>query len=515
MLQKAERQQTTKLYNVLTIFVLLCISAGAYSLAFNSERLSWLAFVALLPFFIAITRTGSIAEAGICGFLFGFFLSHSSGYFVYYALIAHFNKPALISALFFIICIALPVAVLYTIFGVAFRLLYKNNLFFFSILLPCLWVLTEYIKEVFPFLIPWGNLAYAVPSSAFHFIQTADIAGCYGVLFLIILINGLLTFISIQTYKNKGIIRKIYPGLIIMSLLIITQIYGEYKINRVRGTMAKSNPFKVTVVQGNYSNIERWSGTGFLSRIKRYILMSKMTDSPLIVWPETVINAPEKTNTELFNTINESIGKGSVLIAGGVRKTNKTYNSAFIVSKKEKLTIDHYDKNILLPWVETGILPIKFYTAPKAFDKGNSSPVRKTPVGKVGISICLEILYPDYAMYMVESGSRFLVNISNDTWFGKSQMPRIHLNAAILRAIETRRSMVRASNSGISAVISPTGEILKQTGLYKQGKVTEKIYPSDTISIYASYGNIIVWFSFVTIFFALAWIVRGQAKESL
>ncbi len=509
MLQKAKNE---KLNNTLTALVLLSFSVVAYSLAFNVEKLSWLAFIALIPFFIALTKTKSIAGAGLCGFLFGFFLSHGIGYFVYYALTAHFNKSTLISALFFITCIALPVSILYTIFGVGFRLLYKTNLFFFSVLLPCLWVIAEYVKEVFPFLVPWGNLAYAVPSSAFHFIQTADIAGCYGVLFLIIIINGLLTFISTQTVKNKGIIKKIYPGLIIIFILIITNVYGEYKVNRIRESMAICNTFKVIVVQGNYSNIERWSGTGFFARIERYIFLSTMTDTPLIVWPETVINAPEKTNIDLFNVINESIGKRSVLIAGGVRKTDKIYNSAFIVSKKDKTAIDYYDKNRLLPWVETGILPIEFYTAPKIFDEGATSPVRNTPLGKAGISICFEVLYPDYSRYMAESGSRFLVNISNDTWFGKSQMPQLHLNAAVLRAIETRRSMVRASNSGISAVISPAGEILKQIGLFKQGKLTEKIYPSDKISLYTRYGNSVLWLAFVIIFFALAGLISPYIK---
>ena len=83
----------------------------------------------------------------------------------------------------------------------------------------------------------------------------------------------------------------------------------------------------------------------------------------------------------------------------------------------------------------------------------------------------------------------YLVNISNDSWFGDSPMPYIHLNSARLRAVENRRFLLRASNSGISAVIAPTGEITAQSGLFKRERVEAAFVRLDSLSFYTRFGD--------------------------
>lgn len=127
----------------------------------------------------------------------------------------------------------------------------------------------------------------------------------------------------------------------------------------------------------------------------------------------------------------------------------------------------------------------------------------RSPEGNIGISVCLEILYPGYVRRSVKEGAYFLVNISNDSWFGNSAMPYFHLNAPRLRAVENRSFLLRTSNSGIPAVIYPTGKIQVQSGLFTKERVGGRFVKLDQVSFYARYGNLVLFAAACILFVAL------------
>jgi apolipoprotein N-acyltransferase len=229
--------------------------------------------------------------------------------------------------------------------------------------------------------------------------------------------------------------------------------------------------------------------------------------SRVIVWPETTLNSSSKLNDAFFVEIMRHIGENTLLISGGLKTdpvTREVFNSAYFISGSGRLL--RYDKQLLLPYSETSPLIDlldAYYSAPSEFTAGRTPLCIKAPEGNVGASICFEILYPGFIRQSVKQGAQYLVNISNDSWFGDSPMPYIHLNAARLRAAENRRFLLRTSNSGISAVISPTGKIISQSRLFTKERVDGDFVKLDQLSFYAKHGNLVLFGAIIILLIGL------------
>lgn len=454
------------------------------------------------------------------------------GYWVFSTLIIYYEVPFVKSVLFFILCLIIPVVLIYGSFTLLYRFLFNDTFFFHALIVPSLWVIAEYLKELISFMIPWGNLGYAlIPFT--EFIQIADVVGGYGISFIVVMINSLLCYI-ICHFSSKNPIEKInksnqaaypaqskfkiwFPLLVCGCLIVIPVLYGKYRLKNIDSFFRhqdKSGQYiHATLIQGNFSLKERWSGMGFYHRIKQYLEMTgkgEDTGDRVIVWPETTLNSSTKVNDALFTELMRYIGKKSLLISGGLKKAdnNNIYNCAYFISGQGHLT--RYDKHILLPYSETSPLIDlldPYYTAPSEFKEGGTPVSIETPTGQVGASICFEILYPGFIRQSVKDGAKYLVNISNDSWFGDSPMPYAHLDGARLRAIENRRFLLRTSNSGISAIISPSGKVLAQSQLFKKERVDGKFLKLDQLSFYTRYGNLVLYGAALLLLISLAQII--------
>jgi apolipoprotein N-acyltransferase len=112
---------------------------------------------------------------------------------------------------------------------------------------------------------------------------------------------------------------------------------------------------------------------------------------------------------------------------------------------------------------------------------------------RVGALICYEGIFPELSRDLVNHGADLLVNITNDAWFGRSGAPGQHLQMAVFRAVEERTGMARAANTGISALIQPTGEITARTGLFTMTQITGKVSPRLFRTFYARHGDVFAW----------------------
>jgi len=260
----------------------------------------------------------------------------------------------------------------------------------------------------------------------------------------------------------------------------------------------------VAIVQGGHDVRERWNDRSFGIRLLEYISLTgkapyKWNGRKIVIWPETILNSHGAFSAASLGLISSSIPDNSNLLSGGVRKDtySRVYNSVVLI-KGGKIA-GWYDKHILLPFAEYTPLGAaflgKFHDAPDIFTRGSGPRLLGVAGIPLGVSICFESAYPSHIAKSVQSGARILVNVSNDSWFGRTSQPFQHHRIARVRAIESRRYMARASNSGISSVIAPSGEVLAKIGLGEKGAVYSSIRPMDGISPYNRYGNVMVMIS--------------------
>jgi len=504
---------------------LVFFSSLLFTLSFPDASLCFCAFLFLIPLMSALSRKGvTVPRAFSLGMLWTLFSAAGTAFFIFHAIMIHYEKNFLTALFFFLTALVLPYGLIYGSFTAASVLLRQKNQILAVIMPPALWVFAEYLIEILPFTIPWVSLGHSMVSWS-AWAQAADITGPYGLSFMVVLANSLI-YHCFSLLKERGATFKEFLPLkkeelaalgVLAALLIIPPLYGTIRMSMLRGAEKQSSTLKARIIQGNFSSRERWSGS-FSRRINTYGRLTdeavKSREKPAIVlWPETVLNNPRETTPELFARLVSLLPEKATLIAGGVRKTSSgkgLFNSAYVLQGDR---LSWYDKQILLPFGETGdVFPLlgTYYQAPSRFDRGKGRKTVTTGVGPAGFSICFEIVYPKHVRNSVRQGALFLVNMSNDAWFGPRVMPRLHLNIARLRAIENRRSVLRASNSGISALIDRRGNITGETSLFKKESMGGSFQLHGEKTIYTKIGDWPVLLSLLIIAIILFYFIREE-----
>ncbi len=144
------------------------------------------------------------------------------------------------------------------------------------------------------------------------------------------------------------------------------------------------------------------------------------------------------------------------------------------------------------------------------FVPGKDVTVFSGPFGRFSVLICYEAIFPDEARLGVRAGAEFLVNITNDAWFGRTSAPYQHLAMAAFRAVENNVYLVRAANTGISAIIEPSGRIAESAGLYRDATFVGRIRRGGARTFYTQYGDVFAWFCAAA---AAACLVAGRRRR--
>lgn len=183
-----------------------------------------------------------------------------------------------------------------------------------------------------------------------------------------------------------------------------------------------------------------------------------------------------------------------------IRRNNivEYYVSAYLVSPQRK-TISRYDKVHLVPYGE--YVPLKKWVpflGKIVAHVGDFIPGKKGATlpwknDNLGIQICYEIIFPGLSRAMVNHNATLLVNITNDAWFGQTSGPYQHFSMTVFRAVENRRSLARAANTGISGFVDPVGRILAATPLMQEAVVTQTVPLIKEKTIYTRFGDVFAW----------------------
>ena len=368
----------------------------------------------------------------------------------------------------------------------------------------------EYFRSLTQFAFPWTDLAY---SQGYYLtiIQIASVIGCYGLSFIIIAVN---IFIWQVLVKTNSLETRVSCGAATIALLAFVVLYGWV----VFPPFEEKGDIKIAMLQGNVDLATKWKAETRGRNFELYdsLSMAAMQDSvDLIIWPETAAPCYPRQERMYRDLISRTVkATGTRHLVGALdavydRGKEKAYNSAFQfapdgsiegVYHKVKLVpfSEHVPYQDYLPFLTRDFLAeyldvIKTQKVQWWSDFYPGDSIVIFNMGKAGYSvlICFESAFPDFVRRSVLKGAEFVVNITNDTWFGRSPGPFQHMRLAVFRAVENRVWIARCANSGISAFIDPYGREISRQGLYKQGISTANIYPLQGYSAFTKTGPII------------------------
>ncbi|MYC82619.1 MAG: apolipoprotein N-acyltransferase [Acidobacteria bacterium] len=492
----------------------LAIASGILQiLLFPKFSLSWVSWVALVPLLIALFREASWKRALSLGWIFGLIFLSGCCYWILDVLQGYGDMHWTGALLLFALLIAY-LSLFPGLFACAFSRLSLSFPGGCFLLAPCLWVATEYLRGHLLTGFPWCLTGYALVDHT-SLTRIATFTGVYGLSFLVVLINALVAGLF---FRSKPAVVSLPVALAFLGGLIWT---GTKPLEANRSGKADAR-----LVQTHIPLDHPWdpqSQSRLLDELIELSLSPSSRDSAttpeaappiaaphrtrLLIWPETP--APfyfheDPSFRRNMNRLAES--SGSTLLFGFVDWPMEDsglhtgpYNSVGTLSPAGGL-IAQYDKMHLVPfgeyvpWSWLFFFVEKISTGVGDYRPGSRVVVSRLESGeRVGVFICYEAVVPDLVRRFVAEGAEVLVNITNDAWFGSSAAPHQHLLMARMRAVENRRYLLRAANSGISAVIDPLGRVLSSTGLHRRTVLDGHFRFRQTRTFYSRNGDLFAW----------------------
>ncbi len=458
--------------------LLSLLSGGLYVIAFSPLQQYWLAFVvpALLLY---CWKDASVKQAFYRGFLFGLGEFGIGTSWVYVSIHQFGNANVLLAGfitLLFTIMLALYPALQGALWRRFFRK--KSQASQFLITFPISWVFFEWLRGWLFTGFPWLMLGYTQTTSIFN--AYAALIGVYGITWLIALINGGIILLCCGKRRSP----KLFTSMILFTITIVALIFHDHPWTKTEG-----KPLSVALIQGNIPQQMKWDNRYINDALKRYYHSTlEAIDHDLIVWPEAAIPVLPEQAQGLIDELNQ-IGKQhhSAIIFGiptsGFEQT-QYYNSMMIVGNGSGT----YRKRHLVPFGEYTPLdnifnPImQYFSIPLSGLMSGASEQTALSAQDIRLApfICYEIVYPKLAIQTARQ-SQLMIVINDDSWFGDSLAASQQLQMAQLRAIETGRYLLYASNTGITTIISPFGKLV--------AVAPEQVFTVLSGEVYAMSGN--------------------------
>ncbi len=480
--------------------LLALFSGFLLTAAFPPGYLSFAAWIALVPLLKALEN-----HSGFSAFKLGIIagLAHFLS-LIYWIIVVleHYGNLSLLASVTALVLLSFYLALFIGLFT-CFASFLKDSRFF-VLFTACFWVGLEYAKAHFITGFPWCLLGYS-QFAHLYIIQIADLFGVYGLSFLIVVINGVLYRFLFSSRKPAGRVLKWEISLAAI-LLLGTFSYGHYRLTQISLESKDVKEINAAVIQGNIDQSLKWNPEFQGRTVLTYERLTQSTFSfkpQWIVWPETSLPFFFQNNRDFVPLIFSLVKKsGATLIFGSpaFRRTGEHvefFNRAYMMAP-DTMDLSHYDKIHLVPFGEyvplKRFLPFLHRLVQSAgdFTSGTSlSPLESDDVF-VGILICYEAIFPELARKQTANGATLLVNLTNDAWYGMTSAPFQHLSMAVLRCVENRRPMLRAANTGISAIIGSDGRIQKASDLFEEAVLMQTVsLPSpQQKSLYTRIGDI-------------------------
>lgn len=478
-------------------YLMALLSGVLLALSFPSPGFSALAWVAFVPLLLACGRKDP-RKAFRLGLVAGLTAYAGILYWINIVVTTYGKLPWPVSICLF----SLLVAYLALYPAVVSFMVRRGEERGISLLVsfPLLWVALEYVRAFILTGFPWASLGYS-QYKVLPLIQVADVTGVYGVSFLIAFANAVFYRI-IRGFVGKE--RAPYPMKSAALLFILMAATVGYGFNRLHRPEA-GTPFTVALIQGNIDQNIKWdpafqeATVSIYERLSRKACITGPVD--LVVWPESAVPfyfQDEERYASRIRALAKELSSCAVVGSPAYVKDGgevKYLNSAFLLSPWGEV-VGRSDKIHLVPFGEyvpmAKLLPFvnKLVAGIGDFSPGARIASLKTDKGEIGILVCFEGIFPELSRAYVRAGSRLLVNITNDAWFGRSSAPYQHLSMTVFRAVENRVPLVRAANTGITSIIDGKGHVRGMTPLFTEAVLRGEVRlgPGDTL--YTRYGDV-------------------------
>jgi apolipoprotein N-acyltransferase len=492
-----------------SLSILSAFLSGVFlALAFPKIDLSVLAWIAFVPL-LWIIQNQTPRQAFGYGFVAGMGFYLCTVYWVVHTIGLYSNIPPLIAVgPLLLMCMILAS---YTGAFVAGLRLYQLHGGAILLIGPVLWVTLEWLRSFFFIGFPWVSLGYS-QYPFLNLMQFAEYTGVYGISALVIFVN--LVVFTLLTAPQAP------RGILILSVVVLIgglSLWGTWRRAQL-AALPPTHHLRVGLIQGKISQDTKWNPSFQEDTMVRYERLSREAASQgaeLIIWPETAapffFQSPLPsgfTNRERDTAYRERLLRLAtelrtpILFGSPAFKQNLTsiamFNRAYFLSARAE-ELGSYDKIQLVPFGE--YIPFhwllffldKLVVGIGDFEAGSHTTVFELPSVKFGVLICYEGIFPALTRRFVAQGAELLVNITNDAWFGRTSAPYQHLVMESVRAIENRVPLVRAANTGFSAVVGIDGHLQRRSNLYETDVLVEDVSWPQVTSFYATYGDVFVW----------------------
>jgi apolipoprotein N-acyltransferase len=492
--------------------VLLAAAAGSLAvLGFAPFSIYLLAFLSLALFYELLSRS-TPREGLLIGWAFGIGLMGFGIYWIRISLGQYGNMAPWLAHLMTFLLVA-AMALYYGIAGALVSRLRKGPAWIGPLLaFPAAWVLTEWLRGWLFTGFPWLAIGYTQIDAPLA--GLAPVLGVYGISLTVALCAGLLwTFV-----RQPG--RARYAALSGFILVWLTAT----ALGRIEWTEPAGEGFRATVVQANIPQSMKWNPDERIASLRAYLELTRESwDSELVVWPETAVpDFLHRVRKALIEPLAEEARQQDAELVIGIPVMDLQARAYFNGMISLGTADDSYRKRHLVPFGE--LIPFRDWLGPlaRAFDVPMSDfsageaprPLLRVGDRLAGASICYEDAFPAEVKEALPEAA-YLINISNDAWFGDSLAPHQHLEMARMRALENERWLVRATNTGISAIIDHRGRIVGILPSFERGTFSAEVQPRRGATPFDHLGNgLAVGLALCMLAAAVAFARRRKTRET-
>ncbi len=539
---------------------LTVLSALLIVLSFPPWNLGFLIWICLIPWFFAIQRSRNSSDAVVQGAWLSFFMTAGGFYWIAMVLREFGQIPWIIAIGGFMLFA--PLAQLQFLAfapigrGASRWMLGKTAsrwrslgfavgaAFFYA---GIDWLLPKLFRDTL------GHSFYNSPWMR----QLADLGGAPLLTFGVFLVNHafFISYRRLRMRRESSIwpaLGACFPQLLFaFGCLIASIAYGRVRYDEIHRMLEMPHAsVQFGVIQGNIGDFDKVASEKGVRGAAHKVLETHfslsddalaLTPKPeILVWPETsypsTFRNPQTSDELARDQMTENFvrTRGVPLFFGGYDyKDGKDFNAFFFLLPKADPTqsgssdLQVYRKNILLlfgeyiPGADTFNIIKRTFPQVGNFGRGAGPEVLtlpldnpKVPTLKVGPIICYEALFPDFVLDAARKGSQLILNITNDSWFGPTAEPELHLSLAVFRSIEARLPQIRGTNTGISALVMPDGEIVQKTGIFRPEvlNVTVPVLPP-VPTLMLKWGEWFGWFALIAgtiLLVGLGWVTRSE-----
>lgn len=374
---------------------------------------------------------------------------------------------------------------------------------------PFLWVAGEWVRGRILSGFPWGLLGYS-QYRQLAVIQIAEATGVYGVSFLIVAVNAGLAALLVFGWRRAA-----RGTALVLLLLVGTLAFGLFRL----GVPAANRTIEIAVVQPSIEQSLKWDQAYQAETLRIYTTLTReagRAKPAVILWPETAAPIFLRRDPRLVAEL-EGLSRevGAPLLVGSLDGDRRGfYNSAFFLTGRG--ITGKYDKIHLVPFGE--YVPLsrvigfvrRWAEFISEFQTGLAPRVFREEPAPFGVVICYEGIFPELFRKFVAGGAEYMVNITNDAWFGTTSGPVQHLAMLPLRAVENRVAIARAANTGISALVEPSGRIARTLGLFERGVLSFTLPLRQRTTLYARFGDL---FAYAALLVSAAVLALGGLRR--